>query len=501
MSEKEINDLLDLGYTMAQISQLIKLKNDGILIKLAFNWEKAKLLIVKDADEYRDFRTAMLRVNFNDAQKEHFFKAFIDGLDYILPIDAEMCGGSSAYILTCLRDIKEKELNIDITPMLNKNYSSDFLNQIWRDLRDGVDVKVYLNSELSSKKKEILREGLLKGVNIESDLKDFSFLGEDDIPNLVTLIKSEYDYKSILKKFKNTKKTVFICEIIDEHKINPLEFLNAKMSYEVIVDLCNRAVRGEDVKFFKSIQTTNVSSIPLFIKIYKSKFPIKKVKNCGERTLTQVIAALDAKLTHEQIDTVLGVNYYPTMSLLINCYKYKQDCYIDFLKEHEGLFMMDYDENIKKLLKYNYENKENPYELKELILSEGKPVPASVFSFYVKLITEIGVDRKMFELLKDNKYSLKQSRIIVSAYKAGYDISCMLDRRLSETQLQSIKNCMDLGLTITKNKEYDLPENNEPIYDEERSHVRYFDKDSYYYEIEDYDGRCRIIEYYDNSGW
>lgn len=502
MNEKDINLLLDFGYTMAQISQLIKLKNDGVPIEDAFNYKDAKLLMEKDADDYRDFKSIVQKASFNETQKKYFFRAFMDGINYALPVNAGMCNGASVYIVQVLYEIRKDSLDIDITPMLNKNYSQDLLQQIWRDLRNGIDVNVYLNSELSSKKKEILREALKKGVNIKDDLEEFSFLDENDISNLIILHNEKYDYKAILKKFKDTKKAVYICEAQKKYSIEPLKFLSNKMSLDVIKELCERAGKGENVNIFKNINVTSVESIPLYIKVNEYGYSAKEMKNYGTKTLQQIIKAFEEGMTREQIDVITSVDYYTTMPIISDCIKYKQEEYIEYLKTHESFFMMDYADNIKSLLKYNFENEEK-YNLLELLLGEdGRPVQSNVFSFYVKLITEIGVDKKMFDLLKDNKFSLKQSRIIVSAYKEGYDISCMLDNRLSETQMQSIRNCLDLGLSITKTKDYDLPEVKSPIYDDEvKSRVRYFGKDAFYYEIEDYDGNCRMIKYYDGPGW
>lgn len=500
MNEKEINDLINLGYSTSQISQIMKFESCNIPTKMIFNREYAGISALKDSDDFRTFRSIVGKLDITSIQKEHYFKVFLENLDYAKPIKAGLSSSAAVWILDIMLEVKRRELDVNIEPLFNKTYSNDFMRKIWYDILDGVDVDVYLNSTLPAKRKDLLRTALKDGINIEDDLIKFSFLTEKDIPNLKILIDNKYDYKDILKKFKDTKKTVLICEFESTNKTKLLPFINTGMSYDVIKEIGQLILDGKDVKMLKSIKISSVDSIDLYLKIHSLGYPLKKCKNYGSKTLSYIIEALNDGLKTEEIDNMITVDFTTTIPILLDCYRYKQPQYIDFIKRHESCFLIDYADNIKKLLKHNFENEKNVYDLCELLEENGKVITSSIFSFHVKLITQFGVDKEFFQILKNGNFSASQSKIIAEAKNAGYDISCMLDNRLSDEQLRSIKNCLDLGLKITKTKEYDLPEKKEKS-KEESYKIRYSDRDSFYYEFEDVDGNLYVKYHNGKAGW
>lgn len=491
MTEKEINHLLDIGYTMAQVSQLIKLQSDGFPVSIASDLEKARNLMVKDNDDYRIFRQNIKRfglINLNARQRETFFNAFIDNLQYQLPIDAGMNLTNSTYIIDVMKENQEKNLGIDISPMISSEHTMELLKQLWSDLRDGVDVNVYLKSELPSKRKILLREALLRGVNIEKDLIAFSFLTSDDIPQLKTMIAEGYDYFSILKKFKNTNITLYLCEFKEENGIDPLQFVNNKMPLSVIKRLCELTLEGKDVACLKSMPITNPENIALLLKIKEFGFPLSKCKAWGCNGLQNILSGLDMGLTHEQIDKMLMSKFHPTMALILDCYSFEQPEYIDFLNESESIFLIDYYTKFRLLLEHNYNHKDNVYDIKELLFKDGKPVSVEEFEYYTELICKTNIEKTLLKTLKDGGYSLSQSKIIVQAKQDGLDISCMMDNRLTYEHLKAIRTCMELGLSIKKEKEYDLPEL-------KKTEKKEYSKMYKYYYDDDEGNKCIYISY------
>lgn len=488
MTEQEINYLLDIGYTMAQVSQLIKLQSDGFPIKVASDLEVARNLMVKDNDDYRIFRQNIKSLGLNAHQREVFFNAFINNLQYNLPIDAGMNLTNATFVIELLQKVQEENLSIDITPMINKDYTFDLLKQIWGDLQDGVDVNVYLKSELPSKRKILLREALLKGVNIEKDLIAFSFLTSDDIPQLKTMIAEGYDYFGILKKFKNTNITLYLCEFQAENGIDPLQFVNNKMPLGVIKKLCELTLEGKDVTCLKSMPITNPENIALLLKIKELGYPLKKCKAWGCNGLQNILSGLDMGLTHEQIDKMLTVKFHPTMSIVLECYSFEQPEYIDFFIGSENIFLIDYYTKIRLLLEHNYEHKENRYDIKELLFKDEKLVSVEEFEYYTELICKTNIEKSLLKTLKDGNYSLSQSKMIVQAKQDGLDISCMMDNRLTYEHLKAIRTCMELGLSVKKEKEYDLPELKKT---EKKEYSKIY---KYYYDDDD-GNRCIYISY------
>lgn len=453
MNSEQINDLQNLGYSTLQISQIIKIHQLGIDTSLIYDKENARTLIEKDSEDFRDFRLFLNTLKFNKTQVDNLFICFLKGLDYKLPFNAELKSKKAFYIIELLIELYDKKINFDVSSILNNRYPLSFLKNIREDLLEGIDVNCYLKSEFTISKCQILRLGLKSGVDLTEDLKIFSFLNQYDVDNLVELKKEKFDYKNILKKVKDTQLTLYICQS-KKDGIDLLPYTNKNISFNVLCDLKNRLVNKEDISMLKGIPMKSILEIPLYIDIYNKGGNLEKYKNYSANTLDYINYGFDCGLNEMQIEDCIKRSVWTYVTpLMIDCYYYEQPQYLDIFEKLQLYLTPSYVQNIKKLLKYNYENKEYFYDIGSLFFKNEKPISIEELSFYVSLITEHNINEILLKEISN--YSLEQAHIIVDSYNDGLDISCMLDTNLSVTQLLSIRNCLKLGLNLSKSERYD----------------------------------------------
>ena len=262
MKTPTMNELIAKGYTTQQISQLIKIEELKVDIQELLEPEASSLIISKDITYFRQLRTILERSGYSGYQKQLIFKAFTRNIDYAVYLD-ELAKDQAIFTLECIIDCVDNNSDYDLTPMCNKSYSLKMLSNIYDDICDGIDVKKYLNSELSNPKKELLRYALQKGYNIEEDLIQYSFISsEDEIEDIITMRTASYDYKSLLQKLKSTSDTLYILQKKAEgHDVS--DVVRKDESLQVIDALIALKDSGYDVKIFSTITLHSVKQMNL----------------------------------------------------------------------------------------------------------------------------------------------------------------------------------------------------------------------------------------------
>lgn len=458
MDNLKIQSLIDFGYTMAQISQFIKFENDGIdIVKII---DEHPDLVTVDVSKLRDLRDFMAgqKKSFSSDEKTLLFKYLSNGIDYKKPFELNLKRDNAFFVLFCDLQIKLRALDLNINLLMNPKYSLEFLQRAWDDYNSGLSINIYLTSDLPLKKIDILREGMINDIDLTDDLKQFKFLDESDIENLKTLHEKEYDYKAVLKKIKDTAKTIYICAQ-EENGIDLLKYVNSHMSLSAIETIANFIKKGEKVSMLKSLPITDADTIPLLIKIYNRKLPLKKYKDYGASKLKSIIYALDCNVSTELLDYI-NEKFISTdiIYLLADCYKYNQTNYIEFIKEKSRYisFYSGYVDGFRNLLVYNFENNDSVFDIKELLQNGDDIISNDEFRYYVDKITSGILTKEIYDKLKPYNFSVEQLKIILKCIKDGLKIDCLLDNRLSISQMRAIKTCLELGLELNKTKSYDL---------------------------------------------
>lgn len=466
MDNLKIQSLIDFGYTMAQISQFIKFENDGIdIVKII---DEHPDLVTVDVSKLRDLKDFMAeqKKSFSSDEKTLLFKYLSNGIDYKKPFKLNLKKDNAFFVLFCNLQIKLRKLSLDINLLMNPKYSLEFLQRAWDDYNAGFNVSIYLASDLPLKKIDILRKGIINGIDLSDDLKQFNFLDESDIENLKTLHEKKYDYKDVLKKIKDTAKTLYICEQ-KEYGIDLLKYTNSHMSLSAIEAIANHRKKGEKISMLKSLPIVDADTIPLLIKIYNRKLSLKKYKNYDISKLKSIVYAIDCNISTELLDYI-NENFIPTdiIYLLADCYKYNQTNYIEFIKEKSMFISLygGYVNGFRKLLVYNFENNDNIFNIKELLQNGDFIISNDEFKYYVDKITSGELTKEIYDKLKVYNFSVEQLNIILKCIKDGLKIDCLLDNRLSTSQMSAIKTCLELGLELNKTKPYDL----EPVKEKEQ---------------------------------
>lgn len=482
MENTFMNSLIELGYTSGQISQLIKLESDGILLRSILDDDT--VLLGKNISDFRDFRDIINDLELSTIQKNNLFDYFRRGLNYSLPFKTGKNISDSFFILSIMKEAGEK--NIDISVLLDPDYTGQELENIWKDLKCKIDVSIYLDKSLTKSKRKLLREGLINGVNLSDLIKEFNFIKSDDIENLKKLIDGKYDFKPVLKKIKDTDKTLFVCEKQKEG-VDIFPFINKNMSLEAMDAICEYVKKDINVSYLKSMNINSKKGVDILVNLHNIKFPLKYCKKLSVEYLNIIYDALkDGILASDIVEIIGKSNGRLSLNLLIACCKFEQKQYFDFICQHEINFAINkLDNSILQLLEYNFNHKENQINIQEFLMIDDKTtLDKDVFNILTKHIIKEDVDLSFIYELRQKKFDYSQLELIFDFKNKGYDMNLFLDNRLSTAQMNAIKTCLELGLEIHKNSEYDLPDKKSEKSDSSKYKILY-SSDGYAY-IEEY---------------
>ena len=92
------------------------------------------------------------------------------------------------------------------------------------------------------------------------------------------------------------------------------------------------------------------------------------------------------------------------------------------------------------------------------MIDDKTTLDKDVFNILTKHIINEDVDLDFIYELRQKKFDYSQLELIFNFKNKGYDMNLFLDNRLSTAQMNAIKTCLELGLEIHKNSEYDLPD-------------------------------------------
>lgn len=450
MKEDTIKDLLTCGFEMAQISQLIKLEQNNIKLKdLYDNIEVYKNI---SSYSYRTFLNKICNSKYNTENKNLMFKYFIKGIDYLKILETFDKIEIIKFVCYSFYYFKENHCDVNLDIMLNEKYSLSLLKYIFEDILDGKDPTYYLDYDYSIKDITLIRLGIDDGFDFRDLVKSFNFLSSKDINYLKEIFNNNYDYKDVLQKTKDIKKTLAICNY-REHGIDLLPYIRRDTDVSIINALGDKYLSEIDINPLKKFPIKSVQAIDVLLKINSLGYPLKNCKKLYLSTLNKIILALENNVDFEKINKALEFEYSDIQDVVLACYIYDKEEYIpEILKLDNKLFICS--ESIIELLKYNFNNKDKDFNLMRILFDKNGKFQLN--EYYLNLIIKRKMPCSLFNFIIENGISQEQIEFVFHAYKNGYDINLFMDKRLSERQMESILNCLELGLTVKKEKEYNI---------------------------------------------
>lgn len=448
-----IETLSNSGYSTSQISQLLKIRDIGVDIEDAIQY--ADVLTVKHIDEYRFLKDMLSAKTYTKSNLQEIFLAFCNNINIKILDGKCMSVEQDMLIIRNMMSQNKCNLGLDLSPACNASFSIKFMQDIIQDIENGIDVNIYLNSTLSEEKKEVLRHGLKKGIDLSEALSLFSFLNENDIEYMHAILENDYDYKEVLKKIKNTEKTLLILEKKDYYGIDMLPYVNAKMSIDVLEEIAKRIQNGEDLKAIRNMPISDVNTIDLLLQIKSTYYPLKYCKNVSADRLKLILDAIKINIPTERINELLE---FPNLGLIqasIECLRYNREDIVDFFKKNSTeLMFRRYSYGVIALLKYNDTHKEQYDIIKFIQGRDNCWTNEPLFSYLTECIMDDTIDYDICNYILNSKYTSEQAIIVNKAHKQGCDVKTLFDPRLSCKQLNAIITCIELGLEVNKIKEY-----------------------------------------------
>lgn len=454
MKEDIIEKLNDFGYTANQISQLIKLENDGIVLNRIL--EEDTVLNQLDVSVYRQFRSLINSIDADNLIKTKIFNYFRRGINCFIVFDKKKDLEDALFVLSILEEAYNRY--IDVSYLLDTKCTGKWLPIIWRDLQDNYDVSVYLDETIPEDKREIVRHGLHKGIDIGELVKEFDFIKEEDIYDLIKLYSKGYAFKDILRITNDVHSTLYVCEQ-KEFGIDISSCINKDMTLEVLAQIANYVNKGADMSFLKDFNIKTSTEVDLLKAIKEKSFSIEFCKGLSEISLRLVHSMLVNEMAHEDIIEIFNAGYGNKLRVaIIDCYKYNQKHYIEFLTKNEAkIIVHDYLLTFRWIMEYNYKNNKN-IDVITLISNGDELISSALFEVLARAIVKDDIDFDFVIKVKDGNFSSEQAAFLIDVKKKNYNLDLFFDNRLSVAQMNAIKTCLELGLDINKNKEYDLPE-------------------------------------------
>ena len=482
------------------ISQLIKIE-EKTKIDLTYTFEEYDGNEIDELgyisiDNYRKLKE-LLNPAFSPKNNLFICKNFFEGFDVFPILEKKMDEKKTTFLIECERDNINSEEPVDLSILYDDKYDYSDCKKILKDIKDGIDVKVYLESDLPKKQIALLRYALQSGVNIENDLKNFKFLKKQkDIDDLINLRKSFDDYEKVLKKTKDCKITKLILEHNQKFDIDLLPYYQKNISIDVLTFISSCLLKKENMTPYKKIFNLSKESFPLYKKIYENVKDFNKYKNLGINTLKLINEAIDSNLEgkfgkidiDKCIESYNNFNFYDPLKFMFICYKYKQEKLIEdlnpLMKDFYAFRMNE--ENLEKLIKYNYEN-ENKIDIPSVIYNfESLDIETKeIIDLYTLYITKNIATQEIIDKLKPLNFNSNETRIILDAYNEGYDIDVMLNPNLRDVDLDAIYKCMVMGFKLEKDTELNLTKKEErsPETSRKRTLYGYYDDNYEYFEI------------------
>ena len=313
---------------------------------------------------------------------------------------------------------------------------------------------------------------------------------------LINLRKSFDDYEKVLKKTKDCKITKLILEHNQKFDIDLLPYYQKNISIDVLTFISSCLLKKENMTPYKKIFNLSKESFPLYKKIYENVKDFNKYKNLGMNALKLINEAIDSNLEgkfgkidiDKCIESYNNFNFYDPLKFMFICYKYKQEKLIEdlnpLMKDFYAFRMNE--ENLEKLIKYNYEN-ENKIDIPSVIYNfESLDIETKeIIDLYTLYITKNIATQEIIDKLKPLNFNSNETKIILNAYNEGYDIDVMLNPNLRVVDLDAIYKCMVMGFKLEKDTELNLTkkEKRSPETSRKRTLYSYYDDNCEYFEI------------------